>query len=614
MKVFNFNHKKTISPEISRSDHSSSIFMGLSFDAWLRLLVIWFVIISGASGLGWRLYQLQIKQEVKNSQGDVINLPTRAKQQQTFNFRPYIPRRSVIDARNNVVGLDKVVYSIYVHPIMLNKEQRIVAEKLAQILPNQEQNQLVKLLNSRQTGVLLGKKISEEQAQKIRELGFNGFDFERRYARFYPQEKLFADILGYVNTDHSGQAGIEYSQERLLQRSLSQLTLKAMTSVQRDGQGAIIPNSLPDGIVRLDDQQLKLTLDLRLQRAVRESLQNQIQKFNAKRGVTIVMDVHTGEIIALACEPTYDPNKYSQYDFALFKNWAVTDSYEPGSTFKPINVAIALDEAVIKPNSIVLDAAAVQVDGWPISNASKSGLGWVSVTRVLEVSSNTGMIHIMRKIKREKYYQRLKSLGLDELIGVDMPFEATGYLKPKKIFTAREIETAVSAFGQGLSLTPLKLVQLHAALANGGMLVTPHIVKGLVNAEGELEYTPELESKRVFSEQSAQSVVKMMQSVVENGSGRSARIDGYHIGGKTGTAQKHDGRGRYQANAKITSFVSIFPSNEPRYVILTAVDEPKGANTYGSTVAAPVVKEVIKSLISIKGIPPAYPMKQKENK
>lgn len=191
-------------------------------------------------------------------------------------------------------------------------------------------------------------------------------------------------------------------------------------------------------------------------------------------------------------------------------------------------------------------------------------------------------------------------------MGVDLPFEATGYIKPKNIFTARDIETAVSAFGQGLSLTPLKLVQLHAAIANGGKLVTPHVVKGLVNAEGEIESSASLKTKQVFSPESARSVNLMMQSVVANGTGKAAQIEGYHIGGKTGTAQKHDGRGRYKADAKITSFISILPSDDPQYIVFAVVDEPKGANTYGSTVAAPVVKDVIKAIIRTYGIPPSY--------
>ncbi|WP_237741282.1 peptidoglycan D,D-transpeptidase FtsI family protein [Geminocystis herdmanii] len=572
----------------------------------VRLFVIWLVLILSASGLIWRLYQLQIKE------GE--DLAKQAKQQQTYNFRPYIPRRSIVDSRGSVVALDKVVYTIYIHPNMLSKSKDIVAEKIAEILVDRDKNEILKLLNSRDTGVLLGKTITEDQGNKIRQLGFEGIDLERRYARFYPQGELIADIIGYVDTEHAGQAGVEYSQEKLLERELSTIQMTSFVKVKKDGQGAIIPSSLPQGVVELDDLQLKLTLDLRLQRATREALKNQLKNFKAKRGAVIVMDVHTGAIVALACEPTYNPNQYSLYDFALYKNWAVTDSYEPGSTFKPIHVAIALDEGVITDRSQVLDAASTVIDGWPIANASKTGKGWVSITKAMEVSSNTAMIHIVKKISRAKYYQRLEELGMNRLMGLDLPFEATGYLKPKEIFTARDIEPAVSSFGQGLSLTPLKLVQLHAAIANGGKLVTPHVIEGLVNAQGELETIPKLETKQVFSESSAKSVTKMMESVVANGTGAAAHIDGYHIGGKTGTAQKHDGRGRYQANAKITSFVSILPTNDPQYVVLAVVDEPQGGNTYGSTVAAPIVKEVMNAIIRIKGIPPSYPMGLKKDK
>ncbi|MBL1210297.1 MAG: penicillin-binding protein 2 [Geminocystis sp. GBBB08] len=585
--------------------NSDNLLKSINSDAIIRLVIVWLILILSSGALIFRLYQLQIEQGEE--------LSNKAKQQQTYNFRPYIPRRSVVDSRGNVVALDKVVYTIYVHPKMLSKDKAIVAEDLAKILINRDKNEILKLLNSKDTGVLLGKTITEDQGNKIKGLGLEGIDLERRYARFYPQGELLGDIIGYVDTEHSGQAGIEYSQEKLLERDLSTVAMKSMLTVKRDGQGATIPASLPEGVIQLDDLQLKLTLDLRIQRATRDALKAQLKKFNAKRGAVIVMDVHTGALIALACEPTYNPNQYSLFDFALYKNWAVTDSYEPGSTFKPINVAIALDEGVINPNSSVLDSPSTVIDGWPIANASKTGKGWVNVTKVLEASSNTGMIHIMQKISRLKYYQRLEELGLNRLMGLDLPFEATGYLKPKEIFTARNIEPAVSAFGQGLSLTPLKLVQLHAALANGGKLVTPHVVEGLINQNGELELIPKLPTKQLFKESSAHSVIKMMQSVVDNGTGAAAQIDGYHIGGKTGTAQKHDGRGRYQANAKITSFIAILPTDNPQYVVLAVVDEPKGANTFGSTVAAPVVKEVMNAIIRLQGIPPSYPIGLKKN-
>ena len=645
MKVYKSNpsRKKIVSNRLTKTNRAQQWnFMGIDFDSLLRLIMLWLVLITGASGLAWRLYKLQILQEVtyqkttKDEQTGkeivktiTVNLPERAQQQQTSSIRPYIPRRSVVDSNGNVISLDRVVYDVYIHPQIVREDNdlkeeasenrhnldNLLADKLAKILTDKDKNQILKLLNSKNTGVILAKSISENQANRIKRLSLDGVDYDRRYSRFYPQGELFADVIGYVNQDRQrqGQAGIEYSQQDLLQRELSELEIKAMTTVRRDGQGAFIPHSLPEGVVKIDDLQLQLTLDLRLQRAVRDSLKEQIKKFKAKRGLTIVMDVDNGEIVALACEPTFDPNKYFNYDYALFKNWGVTDSYEPGSTFKPINVAIALDEGVIQPDSIVLDAPSVQIDGWPISNASKKGLGWVSITKVLEISSNTAMIYTMEKLNKNKYYQRLKELGLNKKMGIDMPFEATGYLKPKDIFTARQIEPAVSSFGQGLSLTPLKLVQLHAALANGGTLVTPHVVRGLVDTQGKLQSKLELKIKRIFSTNSALNVVRMMQSVVANGSGKAAITDGYYVGGKTGTAQKASDTGSYIPNAKITSFVSIFPTDKPRYVILSVIDEPQGANTYGSTVAAPIVKQVIDALIAIKGIPPSYPLGQKKN-
>ncbi|AFZ46677.1 Peptidoglycan glycosyltransferase [Cyanobacterium stanieri PCC 7202] len=571
---------------------------GKSWQGLVRIFLVWLVLVGGMVALGFRLYDLQILKGEEYRQKAVL--------QQQFNLRPYVPRRSIIDANNNVVATDQLIYELYIHPIMLTESIEEMAARLVDVFPDKNVNDFIQLLNTRNTGVLISRALTENQAEKVRSWSLGGVDLEKRYARFYPQDHLLADVLGYVDGDHQGQAGLEYSNSDLLERDLSSPEIRAMVQVKKNARGQILPVTLPEGVARLDDLSLKLTVDSRLQRAVRDRLRVQMDQFKAKKGAVIVLDAQTGGILALACEPTYNPNRYFLYDFALFKNWSVTDTYEPGSTFKPINVAIALDEGVVTPTSYVSDPAQVTIDGWPIANASRTGLGTVSLTRAMDVSSNTAMIDIMRRMTRSRYYERLEALGINERMGLDLPFEGVGFLKSKEVFTARDIEMAVSSFGQGLSLTPMKLAQLHGAIANGGKLITPHVVEGLVDAQGEIKVYPDIEETQVFQESSADAVVKMMESVVKNGTGAAAHIDGYNIGGKTGTAQKHDGRGRYSATARITSFVSIFPTDDPRYVVLAVIDEPQGDSLFGSTVAAPVVKDVMKSLISLKGIPPSH--------
>lgn len=567
-----------------------------------RLFFVWGVLIAGMLGLGWRLYQLQVV--------ETAQLQKKARQQQTVTLRPYIPRRSIIDSQSNVLATDRIVYTLYAHPKLFSVSKEEVAQKLAPILEINLQ-ELTKLFNQQETGIKVSGSLTEANAQQIQNLRLDGLELIENYARFYPQEKIAADVVGYVDNEHKGQAGLELGQKHLLERNLLNLDLR------RSGNGAIMPAFLPDTSLGFDDLKLELTIDLRLHRAARAALQAQLKKYNAKRGAVIVMDATDGSILALVCEPTFDPNQYYKSKVELFKNWSVSDLYEPGSTFKPINIAIALDAGVIKPNSYIHDSGAAVVDGWNIYNASKVGYGSISIAEVLQTSSNVAMIEIMKRLTTKDYYRRLQQLGLAQKSGIDLPGEATGTLKTEAVFTSKSIEAAVTSFGQGFSLTPIKLVQLHGALANGGKLVTPHLIKGLVDAQGHLHWKPDYPIRKVFSQTASQDVVKMMETVVTDGSGQAAQIPYYRIGGKTGTAQKAGPRGGYIPNAKITSFIAIFPVDSPRYVVLTVVDEPQGGNTFGSTVAAPIAKSVIEALISLEGIPPSKggkPIKSKKNK
>jgi cell division protein FtsI (penicillin-binding protein 3) len=566
----------------------------------LRLLLVWAVMVAASLGLGWRLYQLQILQ--------ASELQQKAKQQQTVSVQPYIPRRSIVDSQGNVLATDRLVYTLFVHPKLFSLPKEEISQKLAEILSDRTPQQLLEQFNKRDTGILLASNLPEDSAEQIRKLRFDGIELEKRYSRFYPQQETISEAIGYVDREYKGQAGVESSQRNILKRNFLQYP------VRRDGSGTIIPASLPQKNLNFDRLQLQLTLDLRLQRAARSALKQQLAKYNAKRGAVIVMDATDGSLLSLVCEPTYDPNHYQKYNVELFKNWTVADLYEPGSTFKPINIAIALEAGAIQPNTYFYDGGSITVDGWNIFNATKEKNGSLSLARVLQTSSNIAMVQMMSRLNRKDYYKDLKNLGLVEKVGIDLPGDAAGHLKSEKEFTAKAIEAATASFGQGFSLTPMKLVQLQAALANGGKLVTPHVVKGLVDANGQFHWRPTFPSKTVFSPQTSQAVVEMMETVVAKGTGKPAKIPGYRIGGKTGTAQKAGATGGYIPGAKITSFVAILPVEAPRYVVLVVVDEPKGGNTFGSTVAAPVAKSVMEALISLQGIPPSQKIEPEQSR
>ncbi len=556
-----------------------------------RLLLVWGVLVGGLGLLTINLFYVQVRQ------GPVLQ--ELARQQQQIFLRPFVPRRHIVDRTGTAVALDRPVYSLFVHPKLFKESKEDIAAKLAPIL-NRPVPELVKTFNERKSGIRLEHAMAEDVAERIHNLQLDGLERIQYQQRFYPQRDVLATIVGYTNMDHRGQAGIELSQQKLLEREVKALRLTRM------GDGSLMPDQVPGGFLNVDDLQLRLTVDTRLQRVALAALRQQVKQFQAKRGGVIVMDVRNGAILAMASEPSYDPNQYFSVPIERFKNWLLSDLYEPGSTFKPITVAIALEAKAIKPDSTFNDAGSITVDGHQIGNAYRSNHGRMSLTDIVQYSSNIGMVRIAQQMKSTDYYDWLKKIGLGSPVGIDLPGEIGGQFKPKEVFTRSRIEPAVTAFGQGFSLTPLQLVQLHAALANGGKLVTPHLVDGLYDSQGNPYWQPNLRSPQtVFSAETTKTVLPMMEAAVKTGTGKNAQIPNYRIAGKTGTAQKAVAGG-YSKTAKITSFVGILPADNPRYVVLAVVDEPQGGTSAaGSTVAAPIVKTVMESLITLDQIPPS---------
>ena len=562
-----------------------------------RMKVVFILLCAGLLGLIGRMAWLQIFQ--------ASELEARARVVQTQRTKPLGSRRPIVDRNGRLVALDEERYRLWAHPRYFNfpgdefnliRDRTEVADLLSPVLALSSAELNLRMGN-RESGIKLVEGVDPETATKIAALGISGIDLEPYPHRVYPQGSLFANVVGFLNQEREPQAGLEQSRDDDLQRH------EQSRSLRRGADGTPLPDDLAPGVFFGDDLRLQLTLDARLQELAAKALTTQVKTWKAKKGVAIVMDVTNGELLALASTPTYDANRYWDFKPDRFREWSVQDLYEPGSTFKPINLAVALQEGVINPGDTIYDSGNLTIGGWPIRNHDRKGNGLVDYATVLQVSSNVAMVQAMRKLPSADYWDWLSRLGLDAKPDTDLPGAVAGQLKTKEQFTSQPIEPATAAFGQGFSLTPLKLVQLHALIANGGRLVSPHITRGL-RAEQALAARGDRMGQPLLRPEVTRTVLNWMESVVEKGSGKGVRTPGYRIGGKTGTAQKAV-NGVYVPGALICSFVATLPIEDPRYVVLVVVDEPQGAHAYGSTVALPVAKSIIDGLLVIEKIPPS---------
>ena len=564
-------------------------------------MVVYLLLASALAGLGIRLAWLQVKE------GD--RLQARARAIQTQQVKPIGKRRQIVDRQGKLVALDEEHFTLWAHPRYFNfpgddpnttRSPRDVAKKLSQLMALPESD-LIRTMGNRRSGVKLATDLDAETASRIHKLGISGLDLEPFPQRLYPQGQLFANVVGFLNQDRVAQAGLEQSRDQEMWRQ------ESVHSMRRGADGTPLPDGLKAGVLYTDDLRLQLTLDARLQQVAQQALSRQIKQWKAKRGAALVMDVRNGEMLALASAPSYDPNRYWKYSPALFREWSVQDLYEPGSTFKPINLAIALQEKAIQADGKVNDTGSLSIGGWPIFNHDRRANGLIDFPTVLQVSSNVGMVQAMRHVKPGHFWQWLHRIGIDTIPDTDLPGAVAGQLKSREQFTSQPIEPATAAFGQGFSLTPLKLLQLHAMVANGGRLVSPHITRGLRSGDGLASSGGPPNGVQVLDPAVTRQVTAWMETVVQKGSGKGVKVEGYRIGGKTGTAQKAL-NGVYIPGARICSFVATLPIEDPRYVVLVVVDEPQGGNAYGSTVAVPVAKQIIEALLVIEKVPPSTPL------
>ncbi len=518
-----------------------------------------------------------------------------------------VPKRGAIYLQDHLspkgtvaVAINKDTYLLYAVPKDI-KDPVSTAKILAPLI-EREEAELVNIFNKPDDPYEpLKHYLNEPLANQIKALQLTGIELTSEQKRYYPTiANYLGQILGFVgfvNDKREGQYGIEgYWNDNLTGKEGS---LRA----EKDVAGSLIALGKREIIPAQDGDSLVLTIDYNIQVKACIVLAEAVKKHKADSGSLLVIDPSTGALLAMCNTPNFDPNYYQKVEDAkLFNNPAISDTYEPGSVFKPITMAAALAAGKVTPETVYEDLGSVTIGPDTIKNSDAKAYGRQTMTQVLEKSLNTGAIFVMRQAGGNNFSEMVAKFGFGKKSGIELPAEAPGNIK--SLQEGKEIYLATASFGQGISVTPLQLVTAYAAIANRGILMKPYIVSEIINTKGESTKTKPVIVRQVLEPSVARTLAGMMVTVVETGHGKRAAVPGYYIAGKTGTAQVPlAGKLGYDPDKTIGSFVGFAPVDNPRFVMLIKIDYPKDVKFAEST-AAPVFSEVAKFLLDYYQVPP----------
>ena len=499
--------------------------------------------------------------------------------------------RGLITDRNGVVLAENITTTslVVVPNQIIDKET--TAKKLSEIL-NTNYDDMLKHLTKKTSIERIhpeGRKLSFDIADKINSLNLDGVYLLKESKRNYPYNNLLSHVLGYVGIDNQGLSGIELAYDEYLKGEDGSIKYYS------DGFGkklekATVYSSPQSGM------NVALTIDINIQQAIENELDNVVAKYNPEQALIVVANPKTGEIYGMSSRPNFNPNEYNKYDLeTINRNLPIFNTYEPGSTFKVISLASSIQEKTINLfEDRYFDSGSINVSGSRIKCWKHGGHGSQTFLQVVENSCNPGFVVMGERLGKERLMDYVKKFGFGEKTGIDLSGEENGILFD--VEKMGPVETATTAFGQGVSVTPIQQVMGVSAAINGGHLYTPYLVSSISNAntlDTVLVNKPKLK-RDVISEETSKLVRYALESVVAKGTGRNAYLNGYRVGGKTGTAQKVKD-GRYMDGNYILSFIGFMPANDPEVVVYVAVDNPKGVVQYGGTVAAPIAKRVLEA-------------------
>ncbi len=536
---------------------------------------------------------------------DIKHYRKKAKRQRSA--KSFVMRGAILDRNGIKLASDQTSYNIYAHKEYFDHTPKELAELLAPYLKINAKT-LEKTISKNQSIILLKKDIDRVTAEKIQGIGLREISLDKKNERVYPQESMAAHILGYYNPDADTAAGVELVAKDKLEQVEKDINFEKTPS------GDIIYDVMTDPAMTtspLKGKTVTLTIDSAIQHSCESELLKVIREKKALRGAVVVMNPRNGEILGYAVYPTYNPNKYKEASPLQIKNWTLTDVFPPGSTFKVLTVASALENNRITPESKILDTGKIKIDNWEIKNydyAKKPFPGWIDLQYLLEHSSNVGSLKVAMTMTATEYYNTLKKFGIGEKTGIDLPGESVGILPPPK--TWDKSRKATMGYGYGASVTVMQMASAVSALANNGNRVTPHVIK-----YSEEEALEKIKTTPVISIDKAQALTKLMTQSIES-SKSPVKLDNYTVAAKTGTSRKTMENGIGYTNKLYTSVVGFFPASNPQVLIYVVVDSASGYDVWGSTIAAPIFREVALQTARILNITPdkKAPIKIKEKK
>ena len=493
-------------------------------------------------------------------------------------------RGKILDRNGDELAISLNERTVYANPKLVvdsEYESKILAEILELDVENVKEK-----LDSKDLGfVYIQRKVSQEKAEKIVEYNLPGIYFQNEARRYYPLNDIAASVIGFTGVDNNGLAGIELQYEKVLRG------IDGKAIAEKDVFGNIIPGENNTYIEPVDGKDVVLTIDSQIQYIAQEKLEEVVSEFGALSAISIVMNPKTGEIYSIAAYPGFDLNNYQEADPELYKISGISFTYEPGSTFKIINIASAIENNSVRKDQVFYLAPSIKVGDRVIREIFRTYNASYTTEEIIKYSINVGAVTIALSMGEKTFWESIKKFGFGEITGIELPGEEKGLFYDYKTWPASTI--GALAIGQNISVTPLQLLRAVCAVANGGYLVTPSIVKEVKLLENEENENKQIEEgNRILSQDTADALKDMMLAVVEGGTGTRAQIDGVKVCGKTGTAQKVNKNGTgYSEGRQITSFIGFAPYEDPEIAIIVVVDEPQGG--WGATVAAPVFRDIM---------------------